>query len=89
MLYSRYGAGAKDILLMPFVEGIEIITTAQRANNDEKLFMRWVFSYQTTMTFDDFKAKLQNSNIEDDRSEEEILDSVKDILEKFNGTKHI
>lgn len=74
---------------MPFVEGIEIITTAQRANNDEKLFMRWVFSYQTAMTFDDFKAKLQNSNIEDNRSEEEILDSVKDILEKFNGTKHI
>lgn len=59
-------------------------------NNEEKLFMRWVVSYQTTMEYEQFKRELhidQNNN--DDRTEEEILDSVKKILEVTNGTEHI
>lgn len=90
MLYSRYGAGAKDVLELPFEEGIEIMTTAQRMNNEEKLFMRWVVSYQTTIQFEEFKRKLNvdNNNFEDDRTEEEILDSVRQILEGTNGTEH-
>jgi len=74
---------------MPFEEGVEIIITAQRANDEEKLFMRWVFSYQTMMTYEDFKKKLSSHKVEDDRNEEEILDSVKSILEISNGTEHI
>lgn len=90
LLYSRYGSGAKDILQMDFEEGIEMITTAQRMNNDEKLFIRWVFSYQTTMKFDDFKAKLEGNVQEDSRTEDEILDSVRLILESCNnGTEYI
>lgn len=67
---------------MPFEEGIEIINTAQRMNVEEKLFMRWVVSYQTIMTFDDFKEKTQTSQkqIDDDRTEEEILKAVKAII---------
>lgn len=91
MLYSRYGAGAKDILALPFQEGIEIMTTAQRMNNEEKLFMRWVVSYQTMMTYEDFKKKLNISqnNYDDNKTEEEILDSVRQILEVANGAEHI
>lgn len=87
MLYSRYGAGAKDVLALPFDEGIEILITAQRMNNEEKLFMRWVVSYQTMFGYEDFKRKIHEDNyeIEDDSTEEEILDSVKEIL---NGSKH-
>lgn len=68
---------------MPFAEGVEIMIVAQRTNNEERLFMRWVFSYQTMMTYEDFKKQLKGNNIEDDRNEEEILDSVRNILEKY------
>lgn len=68
-----------------------MMETAQRMNNEEKLFMRWVFSYQTMMTYEEFKKKLhvERENIEDNKTEEEILDSVRNILEGTNGTKHI
>ena len=67
---------------MPFEEGIEIMSTAHRMNVEEKLFMRWVVSYQTTMTFEDFKSKTQTTQkqIEDDRTEEEILKAVRSII---------
>ena len=62
-----------------------MMVTAQREAVEEKLFLRWVVSYQTQMTFDEFKKKT-NVNFEnkqminDDRSEEEIFAFVKDIL---------
>ena len=62
-----------------------MMVTAQREAVEEKLFLRWVVSYQTQMTFDEFKKKT-NANFEnkqminDDRSEEEIFAFVKDIL---------
>ena len=73
------------MLEMPFEEGLEMMVTAQREAVEEKLFLRWVVSYQTQMTFDEFKKKT-NANFEnkqminDDRSEEEIFAFVKDIL---------
>ena len=90
MLYSRYGSGAKDILSLPFEEGIEILSVAQRMNNEEKLLMRWAISYQTFMEYDQFKREVNvNENVIDDRSEDEILDSVRVILGDRNGTEHI
>lgn len=67
---------------MPFEEGLEILSTAQRVNVEEKLFIRWVVSYQTIMTFEDFKDKTHTSQqqVDDDRTEEEILKSVKAII---------
>jgi len=69
---------------MPFEEGLDMIVTAQREAVEEKLFLRWVVSYQTQMTFDEFKKKthtnFENKQINDDRSEEEIFAFVKDIL---------
>ena len=67
---------------MPFEEGIDMMITAQRMAVEEKLFMRWVVSYQTQMTFDDFKKKTKTSqeHIDDDRTEEEILKAVRMIL---------
>ena len=62
-----------------------MMVTAQREAVEEKLFLRWVVSYQTQMTFDEFKKKT-NVNFEnkqminDDRIEEEIFAFVKDIL---------
>jgi len=60
-------------------------------NNEEKIFMRWVISYQTTMKYEDFKRELNitENTYEDNKTEEDILDSVRQILEGTNGTKHI
>lgn len=67
---------------MPFDEGLDMMVTAQRATVEEKLFMRWVVSYQTQMTFDEFKSKTKTSqeHINDDRTEDEILKAVRSIL---------
>lgn len=67
---------------MPFEEGLDMMITAQRMTIEEKLFMRWVISYQTQMTFDEFKKKTKTSqeHINDDRTEEEILKAVRSIL---------
>lgn len=67
---------------MPFEEGIDMMITAQRVTIEERLFMRWVVSYQTQMTFDDFKEKMKESKkqAEDDRTEEQILKAVRSIL---------
>ena len=52
--------------------------------------MRWAISYQTFMEYDQFKRELNvNENVIDDRSEDEILDSVRVILGDRNGTEHI
>lgn len=60
-------------------------------NTEEKLFMRWVVSYQTTMEYEQFKRELHlDQNYEDNNeTEEEILKSVRQILEVANGTEHI
>ena len=59
-----------------------MMVTAQRANIEEKMFLRWVVSYQTQMTFEDFKKKthISSEHINDDRNEEQILEAVKNIL---------
>lgn len=51
---------------------------AYEKNADEKLFFRWVTNYEKYISFDEFKNCLKG----DDRSADEILDDVKDILDK-------
>jgi len=72
------------VLEMPFEEGLDMIVTAHRATVEEKLFMRWVVSYQTQMTFDEFKqrthTKFEDKQVKDDKSEEEIFAFVREIL---------
>jgi len=45
---------------------------------DEKLFFRWVTNYEKYISFDEFKNCLKS----DERSADEILDDVKNIIDK-------
>lgn len=65
---------------MPFFDGYELIRYALDAEQEEKMYLRWAIMYQTTMSFEEFKAKLKGSQIDDGRSAEEILEDVKSII---------
>lgn len=81
MIYRRYGGSTKDIFSMPFFEGYELLKYALDAETDDKLFMRWVIGYQFDMGFDEFKENVTTvQTVEDNRTAEEILDSVKEII---------
>lgn len=51
-----------------------------RKREEELLFQRWIHDIQFQMSFDEFKEKLKPKPL---RSDEEILDEVKDILDMF------
>ena len=90
MLYSRYGAGAKDILELPYEEGMDILFTAHKQKNEDRLFLQWCTS-MSDISFDDYKKKVgwdqvfgnmrqTTDNSHKEETEEEILAKVADIL---------
>ena len=81
-LYKRYGGGAKDILAMPFEEGYEMMQYALNAENEDKLFNRWVNGYQQVMGFEEFKNQIgvNSRQVRDNRTAEEILQDVREII---------
>ncbi len=82
MIYRRYGGSANDILSMPFFDGYELIQFALDEEVEEKLYIRWAIGYQHVMGFDEFKRQVDFSRkaAVDNRSAEEILDSVREII---------
>ena len=69
---------------MDFELGIEYIVTAQKQNQEEMLYQRWLYSYQQDYSLEEFKKKIfenvSNVDSSDNRSEEEILANVKRII---------
>lgn len=63
---------------MPFFDGFELLTYAVDAECEEKLYLRWAIGYQFMMGFTEFKGKVVQT--EDDRTEKEILDDVREII---------
>ena len=72
---------------MSFEEGMEILQYAMDADVEDKLYLRWINGYQSSMGFDEFKSKLtvKNAVSNDNRTAEEILDHVEKMMEAFNG----
>lgn len=68
-------------------DALDLLTQIFEAEREEKLFVRWVVSYQTTMTYEDFKNKLNQASYvaNDKRSAEDILEDVASMLEEFGG----
>jgi hypothetical protein len=62
------------------MEGIKLIEYGIEKEQEDKLFQRWVAGYQHSESFDDFKNKLINKHISDNKTEEEILSDVAVIL---------
>jgi hypothetical protein len=67
---------------MEFQLGFEYIMTAIRNWQEEKIYLRWINGFQQ-ISFDEFKKQMgQQQEVIDNRSEEEILERVKDILNR-------
>lgn len=81
LIYRRYGGSVQYILSMPFFEGYELLKYALDAEKEDRIFMRWVVGHQFSMDFNEFKRNLSNTQaVDDNRTAEEILDTVKDII---------
>jgi len=65
--------------------GIELFRKAHESRTDDLLMQRWVLHYQDEMSFQDFKDKLITYRTKNNKTEEEILIDVKNIINTFNG----
>ena len=63
--------------------GIKLIRKAHEEHANDLLMHRWMLHYESEMTFDEFKNKLMVGHIQDHKTEEEILKSVREILDSF------
>jgi len=61
-------------------EALSLIEYAMAQHEEELLFLRWVHDLQFQMSFEEFKEKLKPKPL---KSDEEILEDVKDILALF------
>jgi len=83
----RYGSGARDILKLPFDEGIELCDVARQKAAEDKLFERWINGVQMVMGYDEFKKQIQgndhiSTNTGKELTEEETYSKVSAILRK-------
>lgn len=74
---------------MPFFDGYELLKTAIDYENEQKIYIRWVVGYQSTTTYLDFKNKLMKKSVKDERSADEILDAVRDLMGRFGAKNGI
>lgn len=70
--------------------GIELIKKAYEQRNEDMLMQRWIMHYQAEMSFDEFKARLGVAKeAKNNKTEEEILKEVKEIIDSFREVKDI
>lgn len=69
---------------MPFKEGYELIKFALEEENEQKMYLRWVVGYQSLISFTEFKNKIRQMSIQDNRDAEDILADVERMMSKAN-----
>ena len=62
---------------MDFELGIEYIVTAQKQNQEEMLYQRWLYSYQQDYSLEEFKKKIfenvSNVDSSDNRDRKSVV----------------
>lgn len=84
-MQRRYGS-INFLDSFSITEAVEILLYAQEQEEEEKLFNRWL-SYQSEMSFDDFKRNLHS--VAHPKSEKQIMDDVEDIMTAFDNERGI
>jgi hypothetical protein len=69
------------ILNKPYADGIKLIKKAYEQVSEDKIFMRWAFGYQQSMSLDDFKREITTPKFT--KSDKEILADVKSIIDSM------
>jgi len=83
LLLTRY----KDIdyiLNLDIGTGIELIKKAYERKTEDLLMQRWMMHYEKEISFDEFKEKLMIYRNNSNKTTDEILTDVKDIISSFN-----
>lgn len=66
-------------------DGFNLLKKAYESRTHELLMQRWMLHYEREMSFEDFKNDLMVGANSSNKTEEEILKDVKDIINTFNG----
>lgn len=67
------------------VTGAELIIKAYDQRSNDQLMQRWLIGgYDKELSFEDFKEKLVAHRVTDNKTNDEILEDVKEILITFN-----
>ena len=65
--------------------GSKLIIKAYEERTNEQIMQRWLIGgYDKELSFVDFKEKLVTYKVTDNKTNEEILEEVKEILLTFN-----
>ena len=70
------------ILTLELDEALSLIEYAMAQEEEELIFQRWINGPQLTTSYNEFKNQLRPQQVKV-KSEEEVLDDVKDILALF------
>lgn len=90
MLYSRYGAGAKDILELDYKEGMDVLYVAHKQKNEDRLYLRWCTS-MSDVSFEEYKTiagwnkVFGRRDIEKSQPEQQKEETEEEILAKVAG----
>lgn len=69
---------------MDYQQAIKLIKKAYQKNADDKLFIRWITNYESSISFDDFKNRLNAKVENDNRTSDEILNEVQEWMKLYN-----
>lgn len=64
--------------------GVELLKKAYESRTEDLLMQRWMLHYEGEISFNDFKKELMVHRTATNKTEEEILTDVKDIIDTFN-----
>lgn len=64
--------------------GVELLKKAYESRTEDLLMQRWMLHYEGEISFTEFKEKLMVHRTNTNKTEEEILTDVKDIIDTFN-----
>lgn len=84
LLLSRYH-NIEYVMQMAYPEAMALINKAFETITDDKLYMRWIINHANSIGYKEFKDTLINRQKSDNKTEEEILAQVSDIINTFNG----
>lgn len=84
MLYTRYGGAVKEVLLLDYEDFLEQINVAIEEKREEQVFTRWINGYQSEMSIDEFKQKINYRKLSEIHIENKSIENVlEDLLFKF------
>lgn len=64
--------------------GLELLKKAYESRTEDLLMQRWMLHYEGEMSFSEFKERIMMHRTATNKTEEEILKDVKDIIDTFN-----